>query len=116
MYSGRLLSKRNYIDRKLKEIENELLERGWIEEGWDDEIEETNEEDEPIESAGALIPYINKVNKKLDFFESVVEDNIRGQQTPYYNNKPVRQQQNNLQQTQQELKRNLNDQLSNMFI
>ena len=111
MYSGRLLSKRNYIDRKLKEIENELLERGWIEEGWDDEIEETNEEDEPIESAGALIPYRNEVNKKLDFFESVVEDNMRGQQTPYYNNKPVRQQiqPNNLQQTQQELKRNLND-------
>lgn len=115
MYSGRLLSKRNYIDRKLKEIENELLERGWIEEGWDAEVEETNEDDEPIESAGALIPYRNEVNKKLDFFESVVKENMRPKTTPQYDNKPITRTQT-YTQPQQELRQNLNNQVNSLFV
>lgn len=115
MYSGRLLSKRNYIDRKLKEIESELIDRGWLEEGWDAEIEETNEEDEPIESAGALLPYRDEVNKKLDFFESIVRENSRPKATPQFNNtKPTTT--TTLTYPQQELKNNLNKQFNNLFV
>ena len=122
MSCGRLLTKRNYIDRKLKEIEDELIDRGWIEEGWDAEVEETNEEDEPIESAGALLPYRDEVNKKLDFFESVVRDNLRPVATPQFNNKPQTRTTNtqtttqpDLTYSQNELKNNLNNQMRNIF-
>lgn len=114
MSGGRLLSKRNYIDRKLKEIESELIDRGWIEEGWDAEVEETNEEDDPIESAGALLPYRDEVNKKLDFFESVVRDNSRPTSTPQFNNKPQTTP-SNVRYTQNELKNNLNSQFNSLF-
>ena len=69
---GAILSKRNYINRKLDEIEQKLLELGWIEPdvGYTEEI--TNEYDMPVESAGALLPYRDKVNKRLDFFEEVI--------------------------------------------
>jgi len=122
MSCGRLLTKRNYIDRKLKEIENELLDRGWIEEGWDAEVEETNEDDEPIESAGALLPYRDEVNKKLDFFESVVRENSRPTTTPQFNNTPQRttpqfntSTPNNIKYTQNELKNNLSSQFNSLF-
>ena len=124
MSCGRLLSKRNYIDRKLKEIEKELLYRGWIEEGWDAEVEETNEDDEPIESAGALIPYRDEVNKKLDFFESIVRENLRPTTTPQFNSatrtsefstRNDRPTSDNVRYTQNELKNNLNNQFNNLF-
>lgn len=120
MSCGRLLTKRNYIDRKLKEIENELLDRGWIEEGWDAEVEETNEDDEPIESAGALLPYRDEVNKKLDFFESIVRENSRPTTTPQFNNTPQRTTSqfntpNNIKYTQNELKNNLSSQFNSLF-
>ena len=117
MSCGRLLSKRNYIDRKLKEIEEELLDRGWIEEGWDAQFEEENEDDEPIESAGAFLPYRDEVNKKLDFFESVVNENSRPMATPQFNNTRPKttQSNNNVKYTQNELKNNLNNQFNSLF-
>ena len=69
---GALLSKRNYINRKLDDIEQRLIDLGWIEPEVEEVYEETNEYDMPIESAGALIPYRDKVNKRLDFFEEVI--------------------------------------------
>ena len=76
---GALLSKRNYINRKLDEIEQKLLQLGWIEpepEQMYETEEITNEYNMPVESAGALIPYRDKVNKKLDFFEEVIQSHI----------------------------------------
>lgn len=73
---GALLSKRNYINRKLDEIEQKLLQLGWIEpepEQMYETDEITNEYNLPVESAGALIPYRDKVNKRLDFFEEVIQ-------------------------------------------
>lgn len=73
---GALLSKRNYINRKLDEIEQKLLQLGWIEpepEQMYETEEITNEYNIPVESAGALLPYRDKVNKKLDFFEEVIQ-------------------------------------------
>lgn len=76
---GALLSKRNYINRKLDEIEQKLLQLGWIEpepEQMYETEEITNEYNMPVESAGALIPYRDKVNKKLDFFEEVIQSHV----------------------------------------
>jgi hypothetical protein len=73
---GALLSKRNYINRKLDEIEQKLLQLGWIEPEEEFTEEITNEYDMPVESAGALIPYRDKVNKRLDFFEEVINSHV----------------------------------------
>jgi hypothetical protein len=74
---GALLSKRNYINRKLDEIEQKLLQLGWIEPEQEQETETFNEEyDIPVESAGALIPYRDKVNKRLDFYEEVIQSHV----------------------------------------
>lgn len=74
---GALLSKRNYINRKLDEIEQKLLQLGWIEPEPEQETETFNEEyDIPVESAGALIPYRDKVNKRLDFYEEVIQSHV----------------------------------------
>lgn len=83
---GALLSKRNYINRKLDDIEQRLINLGWIEpEVEEEEYEQTNEYDMPIESAGALIPYRDKVNKRLDFFEEVIRTHTTPQNN-YYDN------------------------------
>ena len=75
---GALLSKRNYINRKLDEIEQKLLQLGWIEPEQDYEIQESisDEYNLPVESAGALLPYRDKVNKRLDFFEEVISSHM----------------------------------------
>lgn len=73
---GALLSKRNYINRKLDEIEQKLLSLEWIEPETDYTESVTDEYDLPVESAGALLPYRDKVNKKLDFFEEVINSHI----------------------------------------
>lgn len=72
---GALLSKRNYINRKLDEIEQKLLQLGWIEPEQETITQESisDEYNLPVESAGALIPYRDKVNKRLDFFEEVIQ-------------------------------------------
>ena len=82
---GALLSKRNYINRKLDEIEQKLLDLGWIEPEQDVSVQEeiTDEYDMPVESAGALIPYRDKVNKKLDFFEEIINSHIGSESSPY---------------------------------
>lgn len=84
---GALLSKRNYINRKLDEIEQKLLDLGWIEPEQDVSVQEeiTDEYDMPVESAGALIPYRDKVNKKLDFFEEIINSHIGSNSSPYDN-------------------------------
>lgn len=120
---GALLSKRNYINRKLDEIEQKLLELGWIEpepeeitinEYGDDEYN-----DLPTESAGALLPYRDKVNKKLDFFEEVIREHTNdyqriNQQTPQvkYTTKPVI---TNEQKLQNDTEKNFNDAFSSIF-
>lgn len=75
---GALLSKRNYINKKLDEIEQKLLQLGWIEPEQESITEESisDEYNLPIESAGALLPYRDKVNKRLDFFEEVIRSHI----------------------------------------
>ena len=93
---GALLSKRNYINRKLDEIEQKLLQLGWIEPEQDATYQEsiTDEYDIPVESAGALLPYRDKVNKRLDFFEEVINSHVgyndnsysEQRQNDYYNN------------------------------
>lgn len=85
---GALLSKRNYINRKLDEIEQKLLQLGWIEpepEQMYETEEITNEYDMPVESAGALIPYRDKVNKKLDFFEEIINSHVGSYDNSYDN-------------------------------
>lgn len=70
--AGAILTKRNYINRKLDEIEQKLIELGWME-----PVEEEEEyEDEFVESAGALIPYRNKVNERLNFYEAVIKQHL----------------------------------------
>lgn len=85
---GALLSKRNYINRKLDEIEQKLLQLGWIEPEQDISVQEeiTDEYDMPVESAGALIPYRDKVNKRLDFFEEIINSHIGSESSPYSSN------------------------------
>lgn len=83
---GALLSKRNYINRKLDEIEQKLLELGWIEPEPEITINEYGDDeynDLPTESAGALLPYRDKVNKKLDFFEEVIKEHTQPQNNYY---------------------------------
>lgn len=78
--AGAILSKRNYINRKLDEIEQKLIELGWMEEPAEEEEQYT---DEFIESAGALIPYRNEVNQRLDFYESIIKQHLEpSQPTP----------------------------------
>ena len=82
--AGAILSKRNYINRKLDEIEQKLIELGWMEAP----VEEGEEEytDEFVESAGSLIPYRNKVNERLNFYEAVIKQHLgpTQQQTVYH--------------------------------
>jgi hypothetical protein len=77
--AGAILSKRNYINRKLDEIEQKLIELGWMEEPAEEEEQYT---DEFIESAGALIPYRNEVNQRLDFYESIIKQHLEPSQQP----------------------------------
>ena len=87
---GALLSKRNYINKKLDEIEQKLLQLGWIEPEQESITEESisDEYNLPIESAGALLPYRDKVNKRLDFFEEVIRSHINSNSynDNYYDN------------------------------
>ena len=85
---GALLSKRNYINRKLDEIEQKLLQLGWIEPEQEIYESTTDEYDIPVESAGALLPYRDKVNKRLDFFEEVIQSHTsyNNPYNDYYNN------------------------------
>lgn len=101
---GAMLSKRNYINRKLDEIEQKLLELGWIEPEAEYTEEITNEYDMPIESAGALLPYRDKVNKRLDFFEEVINSHIS-------NNNPYDNQNENYNQSY----RDMNKQYENNY-
>ena len=71
--AGAILSKRNYINRKLDEIEQKLIELGWMEAPVEEEEEYT---DEFVESAGSLIPYRNKVNERLNFYEAVIKQHL----------------------------------------
>ena len=73
--SGALLGKRNYINKKLEEIKQRLINLGWYEEPPSETEEYYDEEYEymPMDSAGALLPYRDKVNKTLDWYESLVE-------------------------------------------
>ena len=82
---GSILSKRNYINRKLDEIEQKLLQLGWIAPEEDVSVQEeiTNEYDMPVESAGALLPYRDKVNKRLDFFEEVINSHMNSYNNSY---------------------------------
>lgn len=84
--AGAILTKRNYINRKLDEIEQKLIELGWME-----PVEEEDEyEDEFVESAGALIPYRNKVNERLNFYEAVIKQHL---EQPSKNSPPEQQEQ-----------------------
>ena len=85
---GALLSKRNYINRKIDEIEQKLLQLGWIEPEQEIYESTTDEYDIPVESAGALLPYRDKVNKRLDFFEEVIQSHTsyNNPYNGYYNN------------------------------
>ena len=128
---GALLSKRNYINRKLDEIEQKLLELGWIEPEPEITINEYGDDeynDLPTESAGALLPYRDKVNKKLDFFEEVIKEHVyqpepqnnyydyqrSNQQKPQvkYTTKPVI---SNEQKLQNDTEKNFNDAFSSIF-
>lgn len=132
---GALLSKRNYINRKLDEIEQKLLELGWIEPEPEITINEYGDDeynDLPTESAGALLPYRDKVNKKLDFFEEVIKEHTndyqRNNQMNYdydyqqsnqrnkpqvkYTTKPVI---SNEQKLQNDTEKNFNDAFSSIF-
>lgn len=128
---GAMLSKRNYINRKLDEIEQKLLELGWIEPdvGYTEEI--TNEYDMPVESAGALLPYRDKVNKRLDFFEEVINShtsnnnpysnqisrpNVNSYNNTYSNNYQTYPSARQEQQTkEEEVSKSFNDAFSSIF-
>jgi hypothetical protein len=104
--AGAILSKRNYINRKLDEIEQKLIELGWMEAPVEEEEEYT---DEFVESAGALIPYRNKVNERLNFYEAIIKQHLgqTPQETVYHvpgrtrYSQPVQPQQPTPQQSQQ---------------
>lgn len=106
---GSLLSKRNYINRKLDEIESKLLDLGWIEPE-ESEIEEFSEM--PMTSAGALLPYRDKVNKRLDFYEEVINSHVNTSMNEEYF-----PQQNRQQYTvpQEEFKESLNRHIADLF-
>ena len=121
---GAMLSKRNYINRKLDEIEQKLLELGWIEPEAEYTEEITNEYDMPIESAGALLPYRDKVNKRLDFFEEVINSHISNNSS--YDNQPYRNMnkqyennyytpKSNFTPEQEEVKKSFNSQVVDLF-
>lgn len=105
--AGELLGKRKYINRKLDEIKNKMIDLGWIQEDY------TNEYiDEDEYSSGAILPYRQEVNDKLDFYESIINqyaypinnDYVEPlQQTQYYNNntKPTYYNNNNTKPTYQ---------------
>jgi hypothetical protein len=127
---GALLSKRNYINRKIDEIEKKLLDLGWIE----STEEQLDEYDIPVESAGAILPYRDKINKKLDFFEEVISSHLgnisdlRGEDyraSDYEDrypsrqnnviNKPVTQYTPQQEVREQEVSKNFNEAFSNIF-
>lgn len=110
---GALLSKRNYINRKLDEIEQTLLQLGWIEPEQEYYESTTDEYDIPVESAGALLPYRDKVNKRLDFFEEVINSHIQPQNT-YYSN-PNTNVRSNISTKEEEVSKNFNSAFSDIF-
>lgn len=133
---GALLSKRNYINRKLDEIEQKLLQLGWIEPEQDAIYQEsiTDEYDIPVESAGALLPYRDKVNKRLDFFEEVINSHIgynnsydnsysnqnniqytEPRKNDYYPKQPFTRPEQQIQTKEEEVSKNFNDAFSNIF-
>lgn len=65
--AGELLGKRKYINRKLDEIKNKMIELGWIQEDYTNEYVDENDY-----SSGALLPYRQDVNDKLDYYESII--------------------------------------------
>lgn len=119
---GALLSKRNYINRKLDEIEQKLLQLGWIEPEEEFTEEITDEYNIPVESAGALIPYRDKVNKRLDFFEEIINSHIgpiTQPSTDYNINRNIPSY-NNIYPTrytpeQEEVKKSFDETVNNLF-
>lgn len=128
---GALLSKRNYINRKLDEIEQKLLDLGWIEPEQDINYQEeiTDEYDIPVESAGALIPYRDKVNKCLDFFEEIINSHVNSYNDTYDNSydnqnivhytEPIKNdyytQKNQFTPEQEEVKKSFESRITDLF-
>lgn len=112
---GSILSKRNYINRKLDEIEQRLLELGWIEpEVEESEISEYS--DMPMNSAGALLPYRDKVNKRLDFYEQVIASHTAGpSQYQSMNSNPYRPMTQPMNQAQMDFKESVNSHIADLF-
>ena len=112
---GSILSKRNYINRKLDEIEQRLLELGWIE----PEVEEselTEYADMPMNSAGALLPYRDKVNKRLDFYEQVIASHTSGpSQYQSMNFNPYQSMSQPMNQAQKDFKESVNSHIADLF-
>lgn len=96
--AGAILSKRDYINRKLDEIEQKLIELGWMEAPVEEEEEYT---DEFVESAGALIPYRNKVNERLNFYEAVIKQHLGPTQRETVQHMPTKYTQPTTQQSRQ---------------
>lgn len=114
---GSLLSKRNYINRKLDEIEQTLLRLGWIEPEQQEYESITDEYNLPVESAGALLPYRDKVNKRLDFFEEVINSHINSvspnnyiQHTPDISSKQMY-----YTPEQEDIKKSFNESINDLF-
>ena len=112
---GALLSKRNYINRKLDEIEQKLIQLGWYNPNMVDTSMEVDEYELPIESAGALIPYRDKVNKRLDLYEEIIKRNTtdfenNGQNTMYQNPEPIM-----YQNPAQEVKKSFDSKVVDLF-
>lgn len=116
---GALLSKRNYINRKLDEIEQKLLQLGWIEPEQDTTYQEsiTDEYDIPVESAGALLPYRDKVNKRLDFFEEVINSHVNSYDSynNNYHNDYYSKPQQQFTKEQENVKESFNSRINDLF-
>lgn len=120
--SGALLSKRNYINRKLDEIKQKLIDLGWyVEEAEYENNEGDPYDDIPSESAGALLPYRDKVNKTLDLFEQIIRENtsfVENTQRPmnsYKNPYQVKNKLSDYTPKQQEFQQSAREAISNLF-
>jgi hypothetical protein len=112
---GSLFSKRNYINRKLDEIEQTLLQLGWIEPEQETYEEELNEYNLPVESAGALLPYRDRVNKRLDFFEEVINSHIGPVAPNNYTEPNTLPKQRYYTPEQEEVKKSFNESVNDLF-
>lgn len=96
--AGSIFSHRNYINRKLDEIEQKLIELGWM---GAPVVEEEGYGDEFVESAGSLIPYRNKVNERLNFYEAVIKQHLGPISRETVQHMPIKYVQPTTQQSQQ---------------